>query len=333
MSYFKALGLEREPFSTSPDPSFFFLSEEHKAALRRLQIAVSLRRGLSVILGDVGTGKTTLSRKLSRELRDNENVLFHMILNPYFKTEKQFLNRLASLFHIDIKGRASGLDVIELIEKYLFKRGVEEQKTIVLLIDEAQILPNFVLEILRILLNYETNEYKILQLVLMGQLELLPRISQMSNFWDRIALRYVLNPLGEQEVREMVDFRLSQAGYKGEEPLFTDEAIKRIWEHTGGYPRKLTLMCHNALEGLVMYERERVDEEVVARLIADDVQPVVAPEPVMDYCLPTHAEEPEAPMQRMSLRDRFKRDARGRLIDRMKSRASQPELETAGKKR
>ncbi len=331
MSYFKALGLEREPFSTSPDPSFFFLSEEHKAALRRLQIAVSLRRGLCVILGDVGTGKTTLSRKLSQELRDDEDVLFHMILNPYFKTEKQFLNRLASLFHIDLKGRSSGLDIIESIEKYLFKRGVEERKTIVLLIDEAQILPNFVLEILRILLNYETNEYKILQLVLMGQLELLPRISQMSNFWDRIALRYVLNPLGEQEVREMIDFRLSRAGYAGTEPLFTDEAVARIWEHTGGYPRKLTLMCHNALEGLVMYDRERVDGEVVDELIANDVQPVSAPEPAMDYRLPRGA-EPEVSRARVPLRERFMRDARGRLVDRTKGRSQRLVLETAGKK-
>ena len=330
MSYFKALGLEREPFSTSPDPSFFFLSEEHKAALRRLQIAISLRRGLSVILGDVGTGKTTLSRKLSQELRDDEHVLFHMILNPYFKTEKQFLNRLASLFHIDLKGKTSGLDIIESIEKYLFKRGVEEGKTVVLLIDESQILPNFVLEILRILLNYETNEYKILQLVLMGQLELLPRISQMNNFWDRIALRYVLNPLGEQEVREMIDYRLRQAGYGGSDPLFTDEAIKRIWEHTGGYPRKLTLMCHNALEGLVMYDRASVDGEAVATLIEHDVKPVGEPQQVIDYRLPSVDLEPVG--ARMSLRERFKRDAKGRLVDRAGARSRRLVLEDAGKK-
>lgn len=281
MSYYKILGLDREPFSTSPDPSFFFLSREHKAAFCRLQIAITLRRGLSVILGDVGTGKTTLSRKLSQVLTDDDDINFHMILNPYFKTEKQFLSRLAALFHIEMSPRATALDYIEAVERHLFKRGVEEEKTIVLLIDEAQILPEFVLEILRILLNYETNEYKILQLVLVGQMELLPRISRMSNFWDRIALKYVLNPLGRDEVKELLDFRLKHAGYnKGKEPLFSDEAVAMIWEHTQGYPRKLSLLCHNALESLVMYDKKAVDAGTIRKVIEDEVQPIGLPEDI-----------------------------------------------------
>lgn len=267
MSYYRTLGLNKEPFSTSPDPSFFFLSREHKAAFCRLQISVTLKRGLSVILGDVGTGKTTLSRKLSQVLKDDPDVMFHMILNPWFRTEKQFLARLTNLFHIDMPARATGMDYMDAIERYLFDKGVEERKTVVMLIDESQILPDFVLEILRILLNYETNEYKILQLVLVGQLELLPRIREISNFWDRIALKYVLNPLGETEVKEMIDFRLRQAGYGGNASLFSDEAIRAIWEHTQGYPRKLALMCHNALESLVMYDRKTVDGEIVGKVI------------------------------------------------------------------
>ena len=153
MSYFKVLGLTKEPFSTSPDPAFFFLSREHKAAFYRLQVAITLKRGMSVIIGDVGTGKTTLSRKLSQVLNADDDVVFRMILNPYFKTERQFLAKLASLFHIDVSPRATGLDLIESIERYLFRVGVQEKKTVVLLIDESQILPDFVLETLRILLN------------------------------------------------------------------------------------------------------------------------------------------------------------------------------------
>jgi general secretion pathway protein A len=271
MSYYKVLKLTKEPFSTSPDPSFFFLSKEHRAAFCRLQIAISLRRGLSVLIGDVGTGKTTLSRKLAQVLGGDETVSFHMILNPCFKTEEEFLSRLATLFHVQVPAKASCLDHMEAVERYLFETGVERNKTVVLLIDEAQILPDFVFEILRILLNYETNEYKILQLILVGQMELLPRISRMSNFWDRIALKYVLNPLGEEEIREMLEFRLGQAGYQGITPLFTNEAVRLIWNHTQGYPRKLSMMCHNALEALVMYDQKVVDEAIVNRLIEADI--------------------------------------------------------------
>jgi general secretion pathway protein A len=277
MSYYQVLGLNKEPFSTSPDPSFFYLSKEHRAAFCRLQIAISLKRGMSVILGDVGTGKTTLSRKLARILSSDENVDFHLILNPYFKTDKQFLSRLAGLMHIEMPARATGLDYMEAIERNLFKRGVEEHKTIVLLIDEAQMLPDFVLEILRILLNYETNEEKILQLVLVGQMELLPRISRIGNFWDRIALKYVLNPLAEDEVREMIEFRVRQARLGGPDdaPLFTAGAIHAIWEHTQGYPRRLTMLCHNCLEALVMQDKRVVDEASVCELISGEVRPVL----------------------------------------------------------
>ena len=275
MSYFKVLGLDKEPFSTSPDPAFLFLSHGHRAALCRLQITVRLRRGMSVILGDVGTGKTTLSRRFAQVLGNDPRSRLYMILNPFFRTEDQFLAKLCSLFRIDVPAGASGLDHMEAVERFLFRAGVEEQSCLVLLIDEAQMLPDFVLEILRILLNYETNEYKILQLVLVGQMELLPRISHISNFWDRIALKYVLNPLGEEEVRELIDFRLRQAGYRDHRPLFTPRAIRQIYEHTQGYPRKLSLLCHNSLESLVMYDKKVVDEDVVAGVIAAEVQPVL----------------------------------------------------------
>lgn len=278
MSYYARLGLEREPFSTSPDPSFLYMARGHRAALCRLQIAISLRRGLCVVMGDVGTGKTTLSRKLATLLMDDPQVQFHMILNPYFKSEEQFLARLASLFHVDTsRASDSGLDYMDAIERHLFRCAVEQDLTVVLLIDEAQILPDFVLETLRILLNYETNEYKMLQLVLMGQMELLPRISRMENFWDRIAMKYILKPLDVDEVRELLAFRLARAGYAEPAPLFTEGAIRRIWSHTRGYPRKLAALCHQSLESLVMFDRALVDEGVVDAVIAADVMPVSGP--------------------------------------------------------
>ncbi len=274
MSYYKLLGLSAEPFSTSPDPAFLYLSRGHRAALTRIQIAISLKRGLSVVMGEVGTGKTTLSRKLAQVLRENEQVCFHMILNPCFKSQKQFLAHLAALFHLDINPRkASGMECIEAVEQFLYRRGVQERKTVALLVDEAQMVPDYVLEILRILLNYETNEYKILQLILVGQMELLPRISRMQNFWDRIALKCLINPLGLDETREMIQFRLRQAGYEGP-GLFSEEAIRAIHEYTRGYPRKLGMFCHDALEHLVMQDRRMVDEAMVRELISRELLPV-----------------------------------------------------------
>lgn len=269
MSYFKVIGLEKEPFSSSPDPEFFYHSTSHNTALKRLEIAIRLRRGLSLILGDVGTGKTTLLRTLLRAFQDEEDFIFHMILDPSFKSEFQFLLRLVNMLNIT-PGFKSTLDFKESLEKYLFQKGVEENKTIILLIDEGQKLTPENLEVLRTLLNYETNEYKLLQVVIMAQIELLPRIKRIRNFIDRIALKYTINPLDETETKEMIAFRLRQAGLKGKNSLFDDEAIKLIYRYSQGYPRKIAMLCHDALETIVMKDASVVNAEIISGLIAQE---------------------------------------------------------------
>jgi len=273
MSYFNVLGLNKEPFSTSPDPNFFYQSQEHQAAITRLLIEIRLRRGLSVILGDVGTGKTTLSRKLFQLLKERDDIIFHMVLDPTFETEVLFLDSLIRTFQIELNTpNPSILDYKEAVKKYLFQKGVEENKIIVLLIDEAQKLNSLSLEILRVLLNYETNEFKLLQLVLLAQLELLPRIREIKNLMDRVSLKYILNPLDEKETKEMIEFRVKHAGYDGAVPLFTDDAIAQIYHHTQGYPRRISLLCHNALKLLVMESKPVVDAYVIRDLISREIK-------------------------------------------------------------
>ncbi|MDP1852594.1 MAG: AAA family ATPase [Candidatus Omnitrophota bacterium] len=267
MSYYKALGLEKEPFSTSPDPEFFYHSNSHNTALKRLEIAVRLRRGLCLILGDVGTGKTTLSRTLLQVFKDESDFIFHMILDPSFKSEFQFLLYLVKMFGIEPPFRST-LDFKEALEKYLFQKGAEENKTIILLIDEGQKITQENLEVLRMLLNYETNEYKLLQLVILSQVEVLPRIKRIRNFMDRVALKYTINPLDEMETKEMIEFRLIQAGYHNQRILFTNEAIRLIYQHTQGYPRKISMLCHDALEALVMRDALVVDKDIIGSLIS-----------------------------------------------------------------
>ena len=270
MSYYTTLHLEKEPFSTSPDPAFFYLSSGHKTALSKLEIAIRLKRGLSLILGDVGTGKTTLSRTLFQNFHEEEDeYIFHMILDPDFKSEYQFLTHLTKLFGVSPYFRST-IDHREVIEKYLFQKCVEEQKTVVLLIDEGQKLSLPILEILRTLLNFETNEQKMLQLIIMAQMELLPKIQKIRNFMDRVSLKYIINPLDEKETAEMINFRLKQAGYSAERSLFSHEGIKKIYEHTLGYPRQIARICHNAMEYLIMEDREVVTAELIDQMINKD---------------------------------------------------------------
>lgn len=273
MSYYKLLGLEKEPFSTSPDPDFFYETYQHRSALMRLMIEIRLRRGLSLILGDVGTGKTTLSRKIFQMLKERKDVIFHMVLDPTFETEELFLESLIRTFKLEIPGISpSVLDFKDALKSYLFKTGIEENKTVVLLIDEAQKLNTLSLEILRVLLNYETNEYKLLQVVLLSQMELLPRVREMANLFDRISLKYVLNPLDEQETKEMINFRLGCAGLQPHMSFFTDEAISEIHRYTQGYPRRISMLCHNALKALVMGNKTVVDLGVVQGIISSDIR-------------------------------------------------------------
>ena len=266
MSYYEAVGLKKEPFSSSPDPAFFYRSSSHNTALQRLEIAIRLRRGLSLVLGDVGIGKTTMSRALLQSFSNDNNYIFHLVLDPSYKSEFQFLSSLVKMFGIKPDSRST-LNYREEIEKYLFKKGVDENKTVVLLIDEGQKLSTPFLEVLRTLLNYETNEYKLLQLVIVSQMELLPRVKKIKNFYDRVILKYIINPLDEKETKEMIEFRLKEAGLDQSKQLFTDGAIKLVYDYAQGYPRKISIACHNALEELAMNGKAVVDEGTISNVI------------------------------------------------------------------
>lgn len=271
MSYYRILGLDSEPFSTSPDPAFFYGAKDHKAVLYRLLVALRLKRGLSLILGDVGTGKTTLSRRLYQVAAQNTDYDLHVILNPFFRTEEEFLGKLFDLFHLDAppEGFSMG-QKLDLIEKNLFERTKEKGRTVVLIVDEAQKLEPTSLEVLRVFLNYETNDQKLLQVVLLSQLEILPKIVNMHNLWDRISLKYMLNPLDFDEMKQMIEFRLQQAGYRGKKPIFPDDVLELIHQYTQGYPRKTTAFCHDILERLVMENKEAGSRQLVQTMIAEE---------------------------------------------------------------
>ena len=275
VGYYSVLGFKREPFATSPDPEFFYPTKQHDTALTNLLIELRLRRGLSVIFGDVGTGKTTLSRKLLHELNKRGDMIFHMILNPTFYGEDQFLTSLVKNFDINLPEGMDlkNSDIMELrdtIEQFLIQKTLNENRTITLIIDEAQKLDLATLETLRILLNFETNDHKLLQLVLLGQLELYSKVVHMSNFLDRISFKFILNPLDVTETAELINFRIMKAGYRGDAKIFLDEAISEIYNYTKGYPRKINMLCHKMLKELVIHNQKIVDQMLVREVISKE---------------------------------------------------------------
>ena len=272
MSYYRVLGLEREPFSTSPDPAFFYQSPQYRATLANLIIEFRLKRGLSVVLGDIGIGKTTLGRKLIQLLRERPGFVCHLILDPTYPSEDVFFNALMRTLRIDLPTATPTLvDYRDALEQYLYRKGVEEQQMVVLVIDEAHKLNPLSLETLRVLLNYETNDAKLLQLVLLGQMELLPNLTNLPNFADRISLKSTLKPLKLEEVSELIRFRLWEAGYRARVALFADEAVEEIYASSGGYPRRIAMLCHQSLRHLVMRNGRWVDLAMVRSILEDEI--------------------------------------------------------------
>ena len=274
MSYYRVLGLEREPFSTSPDPAFFYQSQQYRSTLANLIIEFRLKRGLSVVLGDIGVGKTTLGRKLVQMLRERPGFVFHMVLDPTYTSQELFFSELTRTLAIELPAgfHPTLVDYRDIVERFLFRQALEEHQTIVLIVDEAHKLNALSLEALRVLLNYETNESKLLQLVFLGQMELLPILMGLPNVADRISLKCTLKPLSLADTNELIAFRLQEAGYRARPPLFTPDAVEDIYDYTDGYPRRIAMMCHQALRQLVMNKGRVVDQALVETLIHHEIE-------------------------------------------------------------
>ena len=262
MDYFKILNLNKEPFSNSPEPEFFFQSVKHVGCLQKLELAVRLRRGLSVVVGEVGTGKTTLCRQLILKFaaseEDRKQIETHLILDPSFTNPLEFLSTVAMTFGVANSGGTSEWQLKENIKNYLFGKGVDEGKIVVFIIDEGQKLPDFCLELLREFLNYETNEYKLLQIVIFAQKEFEDILKKQKNFADRVNFYYLLRPLNFLETQGMVKFRIAKASDTDKAPsLFSYPGLWALYLATGGYPRKIVTLCHQIVLALIIQNRSK----------------------------------------------------------------------------
>ena len=276
MDYYRLLDFYTEPFSNSPDPEYFFGSSSHVDCLQQMEISIRLRRGLCVAMGEVGAGKTTICRKLIRDLHNDPVIEAHLILDPSFMSSLEMLGTLNRIMrNPDPSERLpySEGGYKELIKNHLLKKVVQEKKIVVLIVDEGQKISSPCLEVLRELLNFETNEHKLLQIIIFAQNEFQDILTRHPNFADRVNFFCHLSPLSFPETRALIKYRLEKAtDYKSSRRpgiSFTSGAYRMIYQATKGHPRKIINLCHRLLLLLIVTNKQKVNTSLVNRAFQD----------------------------------------------------------------
>jgi general secretion pathway protein A len=247
--YAPYFGLRREPFSIAPDPRFLFMSARHREALAHLLYGVRGGGGVVLLTGEIGAGKTTVCRCFLEQIPADVNVAY--VLNPK-QTVHELLETVCEEFRITLPPRRlrMGLkDLVDALNHFLLQTHAMGRSS-VLIIDEAQNLSSDVLEQLRLLTNLETAERKLLQIILIGQPELMgmlesPRLEQLN---QRVIARYHLQTLSVAETASYVRHRLSVSGIGAAQP-FNDGVLRMVHDITRGVPRRINLLCDRALLG------------------------------------------------------------------------------------
>ena len=264
--YARFFGLKREPFSIAPDPRFLFMSERHREALAHLLYGLDGGGGFVLLTGEIGAGKTTVCRCFLEQIPKRCNVAY--IFNPKL-TVNELLKSVCDEFRIPYAhegpGGATVKDYLDPLNEFLLKTHAVGQNN-VLIIDEAQNLSADVLEQLRLLTNLETNERKLLQIILIGQPELRDMLARpdLEQLAQRVAARFHLEALSETETSQYVKHRLAVAGMKGAIP-FDREARQAIHRLSRGVPRRINLLCDRALLGAYSGDKARVDRATVEK--------------------------------------------------------------------
>ena len=263
--YWRFFRLTGEPFSLTPDPAFLFLSSIHAEAFAALMMGLKERRGITTMIGEVGTGKTTLVYSLLSNLGPEINTAY--ISNARLSFDGIVRSALKD-FGVDCE-KVHGVDLLNTFNEFLHdcaKKGT----TAALVIDEAQNLSHETFEDLRLLSNFETYKHKLLQIVLVGQPELDTKLRDpaLRQVTERIAVRCNVNPLTPKESRLYIEHRLaSVSGTTGD--IFTDPAIRLLIKHSRGIPRSINILCHNAMLFAYGENRPRVTRTMAAEAIAE----------------------------------------------------------------
>ncbi len=275
--YAQHFGLKQEPFSIAPDPRFLFMSERHREALAHLLYGLGGGGGFVLLSGEIGAGKTTVCRCFLEQIPKRCNVAY--IFNPKL-TVVELLRSVCEEFRIPFEHTgpqpATVKDYLDPLNEFLLRTHAVGQNN-VLIIDEAQMLSVEVLEQLRLLTNLETNERKLLQIVLIGQPELRSMLArpELEQLAQRVIARFHLDALSTEETAQYIRHRLAVAGLTGALP-FRRDAMARIHQLARGVPRRINLLCDRALLGAYALGRNRVDRDMVDKAageVFDTTQP------------------------------------------------------------
>jgi len=252
-------GFREPPFNLTPDPRFIFFSDQHREAINHLLFGVQQRKGFIQLTGEVGSGKTTLCRAFLEELHDR--YVTSLVLNPIF-SESQILRVILKEFGVNDISRER-LQNYDMLNEFLLARA-REGKDAVLIIDEAQDLSPSLLEQIRLLSNLETDNRKLIQIVLMGQPELKAKLDDpaLKQLRQRITIRYHLGPLTEDETRRYLEHRMTVAGGRGS-PLFEPGAVARMYRYSGGIPRLINALADKSLLAGFVYRTDRITAKMV----------------------------------------------------------------------
>ncbi len=260
MKYYRLLNFKKETFSNSPDPDMLFKSGQHLACLERLEPAIRQQRGLSVVIGATGIGKTTLSRQLLRLLNTaHQHIQARLIIDPKCSSAREFLQAIGQLFELRMDNEPTAEQLKDNIKKYLFEQAAERGKIPVLIIDDGQKLPDFALEILDTFLTFETNRQKLLQVVIFAREEFNLVLQNKANLTGHIATHVNLRPFSLSETKQMIAFRLSRSHHKSTAAprIFSPSAILLIHLLSGGYPHRIVALCSRLIITLLIKNKQR----------------------------------------------------------------------------
>ena len=263
--YLDFFGLSEKPFNVTPDPRFLYLTPGHREALASMIYGIRERMGIVCLIGEVGTGKTTLLYKLI-ELLD-EDIRAAYIFNSKV-TFKELLKSTFSQFGLPCE-RKSSFTLFEELGRFLSKQMLHGI-IVALIIDEAQNLTPSVLEHIRLMSNMETPKQKLLQILLVGQPELGEKLRgrKLRQLRQRITSLRVINPLGEEDTRDYILHRLKVAGANSPN-IFSSNAVGRMFQHSRGVPRLINTLCDNAMLIGCATDTRRIEEAIIDEAIAD----------------------------------------------------------------